>query len=201
MAIDLVDQAVAAGAAQSNACEVLGITCRTLRRWRSAASLRDRRKGAARRCPQALSEQQKDVIVEVCNQLQFQSLPPSQIVPRLADQGQYLASESTLYRVLRQRGQINRRGRARASRTISRPRAVSASASNQVWSWDITYLPTAIKGQFFRLYMVMDIYSRRIVGWEVHQDELASHAAVLIQKTCARECVLPGQLVLHADNG
>ena len=201
MAIELVDEAGAAGAGQPEACEVLGITCRTLRRWRGAATLRDRRKGAARHCPQALSEAEKDAIVEICNQPENQSLPPSQIVPRLADKCIYIASESTVYRVLRQRSQINRRGRAHAPRRVSRPRPVSASTRNRVWSWDITYLPSSIKGQFFRLYMVLDIYSRKIVGWEVHHDELASHAAQLVRRTCARECVMPDQLVLHADNG
>jgi len=191
MAIELVDEAVAAGAGQSEACEVLGITCRTLCRWR----------GAARHCPQALSEAEKDAIVEICNQPENQSLPPSQIVPRLVDRGIYIASESTVYRVLRKRSQINRRGRAHAPRRVSRPRPLSASTCNRVWSWDITYLPSSIKGQFFRLYMVLDIYSRKIVGWEVHHDELASHAAQLVRRTCACECVMPDQLVLHADNG
>jgi len=201
MAIELVDEAVAAGAGQPEACAVMGITCRTLRRWRGAATLVDRRKGAAKHCPHALSEAEKDAIVELCNKPEFQSLPPSQIVPRVADQGQYLASESTMYRVLRQRDQINRRGRARAPRTVARPRPVSAGTCNQVWSWDITYLPSSIKGQFYRLYMILDIYSRKIVGWEVHHDELAVHAAELVKRTCARERVMRNQLVLHADNG
>ena len=141
MAIELVDEAVAAGAGQPEACEVLGITCRTLRRWRGAATLLDRPKGAARHCPQALSEAEKDAIVEICNQPENQSLPPSQIVPRLADKGIYIASESTVYRVLRQRSQINRRGRAHAPRRVSRPRPVSAATRNRVWSRDILLPP------------------------------------------------------------
>lgn len=201
MAITLIDEAVAAGARQHKACEVVGITGRSLRRWRNADTLADGRKGALRPCPHALSEIDKAAILEVCNQPEYQSLPPSQIVPRLADQGVYLASESTLYRVLRAHGQVNRRGRAAPPRKVAKPKAVCATAANRVWSWDITYLPAAVKGQFHRLYLIMDIYSRKIVGWEVHHDELASHAAELISKACLRHGVARNMLVLHADNG
>lgn len=201
MALSLIDEAVQAGARQHKACAVLGITCRTLRRWRRREELTDQRKGATKHCPHALSTAEKAAIVAVCNQPEHQSLPPSQIVPRLADQGIYLASEATMYRVLRAARQVNRRGRAAPPRRVARPAAHAASAPNRVWSWDITYLPTAIKGQFHRLYMVVDIYSRKIVGWEMHYDELADHAAALITRACRRERVARNALVLHADNG
>lgn len=84
---------------------------------------------------------------------------------------------------------------------VAKPKALIARAPNQVWSWDITYLTAAIKGAFYRLYMVLDIYSRKIVGWEVHHDELASHAAQLITKASRRERVVRDALGLHADNG
>lgn len=201
MAIALIDEAVVAGARQHKACEVLGITVRTLHRWRRADSLQDQRKGAPRSCPQALTDEEKQTIVTTCNLPQYQSLPPCQIVPRLADEGIWLASESSYYRVLAEHGQCHRRGRAKPPRTVSKPRALAAAIANQVWSWDITYLPTAVRGQFYRLYMVLDIYSRKIVGWEVHGEELAIHASVLIDKTCRRERIAKDQLVLHADNG
>ncbi|WP_146090397.1 DDE-type integrase/transposase/recombinase, partial [Xanthomonas cucurbitae] len=79
--------------------------------------------------------------------------------------------------------------------------AVRADAPRQVWSWDITYLPSTVKGQFFKLYMILDVYSRKIVGWEVHHEELAIHASMLIGKACMREQVARDTLVLHADNG
>ena len=201
MAMKLIDEAVAADARQHKACEVLGVTCRTLRRWRASQSLADGRKGALRTCPHALSEEEKEQIVSVCNSTEYKSLPPSQIVPRLADDGVYLASESSFYRVLREHTQDNRRGRAEAPRVVAKPKAWSATAPNQVWSWDITYLPTAVRGRFHRLYLAMDIYSRKIVGWEVHDEELAVHAAQLIDKACLRYQVARDQLVLHADNG
>jgi transposase InsO family protein len=201
MAISLIDEAVAAGARCHKACAMLEISTRTLRRWRRAASLVDARKGADRHCPHALSEEEKQRMLELCNNEEFKSLPPSQIVPRLADQGIYCASESSFYRVLREHAQDNRRGRMRAPRKVAKPDAWKANDANQVWSWDITYLPTAVRGQFYRLYMTMDIYSRKVVGWEVHHEELAAHAAELIDKACQRHHIAREQLVLHADNG
>src|SRR5690606_645554 len=169
MAMTLIDEAVTAGARQSKACAVLGIPCRTLLRWRGAQSLTDKRKGAIRKpSPQALNSKVKQEILAVCNSQKYQSLPPSQIVPRLADEGFYLASESTFYRVLREHDQANRRGNAQPPRVVPKPLAWVAHAPLQTWSWDITFLPTAVRGEFYRLYMIMDVYSRMIVGWEVH---------------------------------
>lgn len=201
MAMTLIDEAAAAGAHQHKACAVLGISSRTLRRWRGAASLADRRKGTKRACSHALSEAEKERILEVCNRPEYQSLPPFQIVPRLADEGLYIASESSFYRVLKAHVQLQRRGRAQAPRKVSKPKAWAANEPNRVWSWDITYLPTAVRGEFYRLYMVMDIYSRMIVGWEVHREEWAAHASELIHKACLRHHIIRDQLVLHADNG
>lgn len=201
MAIHLIDQAVSAGARQSEACRILDISPRTLRRWRASQDLHDRRKGAGKACPHALTQEEKDRILDVCNQAEYRSLPPSQIVPRLADQGTYLASESSFYRILRDANQQHRRGRAKAPNKPSRPTAFAASAPNRVWTWDITFLPSAIRGQFHRLYLILDVYSRSIVGWEIHDDELASHASELITKACLRHRVRRDQLVLHADNG
>ena len=208
MAIELIDEACAAGARQARACAVLELDVRTLRRWR--IQLRDeqrmidrRREAAADRVPaNKLSPEERERILAVCNTPAYQSLPPSQIVPRLADEGEYLASESTFYRVLRENGQQHRRGRSQAPRQIPRPKGFKAEGPNQVWSWDITYLAAAIRGTFYRLYMVEDIFSRKIVGWEVHEDERSAHASVLIRKTCLAEGIRDeGGLVLHADNG
>ena len=207
MAIESIDEARAAGAAEQKACEVLGITCRTLRRWRKSlrthGAMTDRRQQAAaeRSYPQALTEEEKKAVLDTCNSPEFRSLPPSQIVPILADRGQYLASESSFYRILRASGQASRRGRASAHRHVPKPKSFVATAPNQVWSWDITYLPTLVRGQFYRIYMVLDIFSRLIVAWEIHEDETAEHAAALIAKACLKHGVGKDQLVLHSDNG
>jgi putative transposase len=207
MAIELITEACADGATESKSCAVLGFSCRTFRRWctqmREAGKLADQRQESAlrRNHPQALSEEEKEQIVEVCNTSENRSLPPSQIIPKLADQGIYIASESTFYRVLKQAGQSNRRGRAEKPKLVARPRAWSATGPNQVWSWDITFLPTQIKGDFYRLYMIEDVYSRKIVGWEVHFEESACRASTLIEKAYKANGIGSKPLVLHSDNG
>jgi transposase InsO family protein len=140
-------------------------------------------------------------ILSVANSREFGHLPPSQIVPRLADRGIYLASKSTMYRVLREAGQLAHRRRGRRNTSRGKPRAFTAPAPNQVYSWDITYLPTAIKGQYLYLYLFLDLFSRKIVGWQVFESESSAHAADLLRDICRREGVIHNQVVLHSDNG
>lgn len=131
----------------------------------------------------------------------YAHLSPKQLVPLLADEGRYLASESTIYR-LKRRVLVETRRRPTARFEVSRATTVHrAVRPNQVWSWDITYLPTVIRGRFLRLYLVMDVWSRRIVGWNIHEDERAERAAALIQRICAESQVDATGLVLHSDNG
>lgn len=201
--IKLIEQAMAAGALQAKACEALGLSARTYQRWtRKGGVETDGRPEAQRLAPaNKLSDAERARIIETCNCPEYASLPPSQIVPALADQGVYLASESSFYRVLRAENQVHHRGRSQAPRQVAKPMAHRADGPNQVWSWDITYLASTVLGMFFRLYLVMDIYSRKIVGWEVHATESAVHAATLIEKACWAERIRRNGLVLHADNG
>ncbi|VAW86762.1 Mobile element protein [hydrothermal vent metagenome] len=207
LALDLVKEAVESGARQACACEILGITERTLRRWKEslkgASALKDRRKTAAsQRIPaNKLTEAEKDQIIAICNQPEYQSLAPTQIVPRLADQGQYIASESSFYRVLHEVKQVNGRGRSNSPKVVRKPAGYKAETPNQVWSWDITFLAASILGVFYKLYLIEDIFSRKIVGWEVHEEESAEHASCLIQKACLAEGIHQQGLVLHSDNG
>lgn len=138
-AVRLINEARAAGARLAPACAVLGIDRRTYLRWYDEGEVcADARPQAQRPAPSnKLSDAERDAIVAACNTPEHASLPPSQIVPRLADAGQYLASESTFYRVLRDAQQLHRRGRARAPSKVAKPRH-QATAANQVWSWDIT---------------------------------------------------------------
>jgi hypothetical protein len=142
MAIDLIEEAVMAGARRHTACAVLEITVRTLQRWQKALqdenTLADQRKAAAagRTPANKLSEEERGEILRISNSAEFRSLPPSQIVPRLADEGTYVASESSFYRVLRDADQVNRRGRANAPRSVPKPEGFQATGRNQVWSWD-----------------------------------------------------------------
>nr|VFJ66643.1 MAG: Transposase InsO and inactivated derivatives [Candidatus Kentron sp. DK] len=207
IALELVGEAVDAGASRSKACDALGIDERTVRRWKrqlqASSQLKDRRKqaGVARVPANKLTEKEKARIIEVCNREEYRSSAPSQIVPRLADRGIYIASESSFYRVLREANQLHHRGRARAPRTVIKPKGYKAEAPNQVWSWDITYLASAVRGRFYYLYMVEDIYSRKIICWEVHERESAEHASKLIRKGCLAENIRREELVLHSDNG
>ncbi len=200
-AVMIIGEAVITGARKVKACEVLEITVRTVQRWEQAGGLEDGRQSAVK-CPgNKLSEEERDQIVEVCNRPQYANLPPSQIVPALADTGEYIASESSFYRVLKDHEQVNHRGRASEPRVVAKPQEYVATGPNQVWSWDITYLATTIKGVFFYLYMVMDVYSRKIVGWEIHESELSFHAATMSRKAYLAEGIAGKDIVLHSDNG
>lgn len=182
---------------------MLGISIRTLQRWEVGSSIKpDGRPGATRPKPKnTLSDTEREAIIEVCNQPQYASLSPVQIVPRLADGGIFIASESSFYRVLKDEGQLTHRGRSQAPRKVAMPTTHIATGPNQLWSWDISYCPTHVRGQFFYLYMVIDIYSRKVVGWEVHDRECGELAAALIQRTVLKEQCFHKPLVLHSDNG
>jgi len=138
-AVELIDEARAAGARLKPACNVLGITARTYQRWTKGGQVRaDRRPEACRPRPaHALDEQERQDVLDVCNAPEHASLPPGQIVPKLADEGRYVASESTFYRVLRAEDQQHHRGRARKPTPGRPPTTHCASAPNEVWCWDI----------------------------------------------------------------
>jgi transposase InsO family protein len=121
-------------------------------------------------------------------------------VPLLAGEGTYIASESTMYRIMREERLLAHRGRAKQPERRP-PNMHVATRRDQVWSWDITYLKTVVRGCFFYLYMIMDVWSRRIVGWEVYEEESATHASNLFRRTATAMQIDPHQLVLHADNG
>lgn len=195
----LIEEACANGARKRKACEVLGLSVRTLQRWKNAG-LKDRRQIVERQPKNKLTDEQRDMVLATVNQPKYQDLPPCKIVPLLADEGIYIASESTFYRILRAEKQLTHRQISRPVKHY-RPTPYVAYKANQVWSWDISYLPSQIRGLYFYLYMVVDIYSRKIVGFSVHEKELAEHAAPLITQACLDEGVKREQLVLHADNG
>ena len=202
--VALIDEATTAGARLAAACATLGMSPRTLQRWKDPEGgiREDRRPLADRPTPaNKLSEEERDRIAATCASPEFASLPPSQIVPRLADRDIYIGSESSIYRVLRERGQNHRRGRARPAARCKPPASFEAKAPCQVWSWDITWLPGPIAGAFFYLYLIVDIFSRKIVGWEVHERETAEFAAQLLKCAVWSEKCLTSPLVLHADNG
>jgi putative transposase len=197
--MQLIDEAVQQGACRSRACEQLGVSVRSVQRWQHTPQ--DGRIQADREAPpNKLSEAQRQAVLEAANRPGYASLTPHQIVPKLADEGVYLASESTFYRILKAAGQGQRRGRAKAAqpRTLTTHRA---DGPNQVWCWDITWMPTTVRGRYFYWYMMKDIYSRKLVMNEVWEEESAEHASELLNKGCLREGIAGRPLVLHSDNG
>ncbi len=199
--VQWVEEASAAGARCHKACELLGITLRTLQRWRQCGELLDDARSTRSYVPaNQLSDQECEQILAVANSKEFAHLPPSQIVPQLADRGEYIASESTFYRVLREAGQLKHRQASRPA-AAHKPRPLEAVAPNQVYSWDITYLKTTIRGIFLYLYLFMDIYSRKIVGWQVYEHEVSEWAADILRDITQREGLAPEQITLHSDNG
>ncbi len=199
--VQWVEEASTAGARAHKACELLGIAPRTLQRWQQCGELLDDARRTRCHVPaNKLSDQEREQIITVANRKEFAHLPPSQIVPQLADRGEYMASESTFYRVLRAAGQLKHRQASRAA-TVHKPRPLEATAPNQVYSWDITYLKTTVRGIFLYLYLFMDIYSRKIVGWQVYEDESSEWAADILRDITQREAIGPEQITLHSDNG
>jgi transposase InsO family protein len=171
-----------------------------MQRWRRADVGDDGRAGPRTVPANAFTPAERANLLQVVNSPEYRDLPPKQVVPRLADEGRYIGSESTIYRVLRAAGQNAHRGRAKP-RVVRKVDAHVAIAANQVWSWDITYLLSSVRGRFFYLYLVEDVWSRRIMGFEVHAEECMVASSALIRATCAAENVDPKGLVLHSDNG
>jgi len=201
--ISWVKDAIKAGAKKQSVATTLEISIRTLQRWAKGKEVRADQRTVITKAPpkNKLSLLERALMLEICNQSPYASLPPSQIVPRLADEGRYIASESSFYRLLKEEDQLNHRGRDKASERKRRPTTHVATGPNQVWSWDISYLPSNVIGRFHYLYLIEDIFSRKIVGWEVHEVESGELAAELIQRTVIAEKCFLNPLVLHSDNG
>jgi transposase InsO family protein len=201
-----IDIAHNAGARLRLACGIAGINERTLQRWKAHEGLvqGDGRPQALRATPShALSADERAQILSVANEPRFASVPPARIVPMLADEGVYVASESSFARVLRAEGQNAHRGRAKAPKAVRPPTTHIASGPRQVWCWDMTYLPAVVMGMWFHLYLILDLYSRKIVGWEVHDSDHSDHATHLVRRTALAEGIaaLTDKPVLHGDNG
>lgn len=198
--LGLLKEATDAGARQSRACEVIGLPARTVQRWRKNPEQADRRPSRVQSPPNRLNDLERQRILKIVNSPEFGHQSPCQIVPQLADTGIYIGSESTIYRVMRSAGQIKHRARSSAP-VWKKPEPLRATAPNQLYSWDITYLPTTVKGRHYYLYMFLDIFSRKAVGWAVYENEQSDLAADVLRDVCAREKIQPGQVVLHSDNG
>lgn len=196
--LTLLEEAVSAGCRKKVACEDLDICEKTPCRWSEAPE--DRRHGPKTTPANKLSKEERSNVISIANSKKYADKPPCQIVPLLADEGVYVASESTFYRILRAENLLAHRGK-RKQPCRKKPKTLVATGPNQVYSWDITYLRSSLNGAFFYLYMFIDIWSRKIVGWEVHNNEDMIRSSQLIAKIYRDEELSPGQVTLHSDNG
>ena len=198
--IEMINTAHKNGARKRKACELLGINIRTIERWEKNG-LNDNRKGALKKISNKLSLDERKKVIDIsCNE-KYRNLPPEKIVAMLADKGVYIASESTFRRVLKAEGLLRYRGESKPRKNNYSPPELIATAPNQVWSWDITYLKTEIKGKFYYLYLIMDVWSRLITGYSVHEEESGVHSSRLIKESCLKHGVKKGELNFHSDNG
>jgi transposase InsO family protein len=199
MILALIEEAVKGGAPRARACAVMGLRVRTVERWRGPHP-QDARQGPRATPRHALSSTERADVLALVNSPAYRDASPHQIVPQLADTGVYVASESTIYRLLREARQLAHRGRTQAPVRREVP-AHHATGPQQVWSWDITYLKSPVRGVFWYLYLIMDIWSRRSMGWAVHPTQSEAHAAALFTRVCHEQAVSTTGLVLPADNG
>lgn len=186
------------GARHAIACGDLGINVKTFNRWKN--DIVDKRNGPLSAPANKLTEEEVAEIIKISTSKKYMDLSPCQIVPLLADAGIYIASESSFYKVLRERNLLSHREKSKP-RTTNRPAPLVATGPNQIYSWDITYLRSSVAGKFYYLYMFMDIFSRKIIGFKVHDCESMNHSASLISEICFKEKIQQDQLILHSDNG
>ncbi len=198
--LELVDEAVSQGARLKPAAQILGVADRTIQRWRCQDGGDDGRNGPLTAPANKLTPVERQEVLSIANSPRYRELSPKQIVPRLADEGRYVASESTFYRILREMNQLAHRERCRPA-THRRPREKVATGPSQVWSWDITYLRSTVTGRFFYLYMILDVWSRKIIAATVFSKECGQNSALLFVEAFHRHGVDPKGLVLHSDNG
>jgi putative transposase len=201
-AVELINEARASGCRLKPACDELNISPRTYQRWTKEDDIkRDQRPLIVRPTPKnKLTEEERKELIEVVNSPEYADLPPSQIVPKLADEGKYIASESTIYKVLKEEKMNTHRSRSSAPVKRTPPTHI-ATSPNQVWTWDITWLNASVRGLYFKLYLIIDMFSRLIVAYEVWEEETSEHAEHLIRKATLSQGISGQPLVLHSDNG
>ncbi len=198
--LTLLEEGAAQGARLGACCRGLGVSLRSLQRWKHGTS--DRRRGPIRPTAHRLSDAEKDDIVRLANTPQCRNLSPEQVVAKLADDGIYVCSERSLRRVLAERRLDRHRLHSKPSAGRRKPRSYVATEPLRLLSWDITYMKSAaVRGAYFYLYLFVDVWSRRIVAAEVHELQSAEIAAALLTRSCAENAIDAEKLVVHSDNG
>jgi len=199
--LELVDEALRSKVSMCKITPIIGFSSRTIKRWRDNPNSEDKRTTHSNHNPSnKLTKEEREALMSTANSQEFKNLSPHQIVPKLADRGVYMASESTFYRVLRENKQLTHRHKQKQVSRV-KPAPLVAKGPNNIYSWDITYLPTTVQGIFFYLYLFMDIYSRKIVGWQIYTQQRSDLASEVMKDIAIKEQVKPNQVTLHSDNG
>ncbi|MBA2440288.1 MAG: IS3 family transposase [Thermoleophilaceae bacterium] len=199
----MIDDAVSALAPTTGtaaACRVLGVSRAS--HYRRAQGRRMTGSPALGRRPpvRALAEAERQTVLETLHSERFRDVAPAQVYATLLDEGAYLCSERTMYRLLSRVGEVRERRDQAQHPRYARPELL-AERPNQVWSWDITKLLGPVKWTYFYLSVVLDVFSRCVVGWMVAYRESAELARRFIAETVAQQGIAPGQLTIHADRG
>jgi putative transposase len=178
-------------------CQAMAVPRATYYRWQQP---KEKIPGTPRRVPRALPPEERERVLAVLNDDRFADLPPAEVYATLLDEGKYLCSIRTMYRILQEHGEVQERRRQLRHPQYAAPELL-ATRPNQLWSWDITKLKGPVKWTYFYLYVLLDVFSRYVVGWLVALQESAALAQRLIAQTCARQGIAEGTLTIHADHG
>jgi putative transposase len=182
------------------ACEALGISRASLYRHKDMINLPVVEPERRPPPPRALAPEEKQDVFDLMHSERFVDKAPIEIHATLLDEGTYICSTRTMYRILEQHGELKERRNQLCHPAYAKPELL-AEAPNQVWSWDITKLLGPVKWSYYYLYVILDIFSRYVVGWMLASRESATLAQRLLEETCGKQGIEPGQLTVHADRG
>src|SRR5665811_764048 len=178
------------------ACDALGVVRSSFYRQQHPAPVAEPRPAS----PRSLSSAERETVLTHLHEERFQDRSPAAVQATLLDEGVYRCSTRTMYRILAEHGETRQRRDQRIHPVYQKPELL-ATAANQLWSWDITKLLGPVKWTYFYLYVILDVFSRYVVGWMVAHRESAEMARKLIQDTCSKQQIGHGQLTIHADRG
>ncbi len=183
------------------ACNALEVSCATYYRWREKKKKPQRSGKRKKQAPNfSLTKEEREKVIEELHSERFMDMPPRQVYAALLDEGTYLCSVRTMYRILEELGEVNERRKQVCRKHYQKPELI-ATSPNQVWSWDITKLKGPEKWNYFYLYVIIDIYSRCTVGWMIASRENGDLAKEFIEETCRKQNIAKDQLTIHSDRG
>jgi len=204
--MDMIEELIESDVPISSACRALGVSRATFYRDRRPAAKQaevacePHEPKPARPSHRALSDEERSEVLSVLHSEEFVDASPAQVYATMLERGNYLCSPRTMYRILDAEGESGERRDQRTHPSYDPP-SLRATGPNQVWTWDITRLKGPTKWTFFHLYVILDIFSRYVVGWMIAEREEADLAKTLIETSCERQDITPDRLTLHADRG